>query len=210
VTRIAVVFHSATGNVHALAHALAAGAEEEGAEVRVRRAPETAPPEAIAANERWQRYVDEVAPSVPEVRLDDLEWADGLAFGSPTRFGGPTAQLKSVLDQTGGLWFRGALVDKVATGFTSASTGHGGLESTILALNNVFYHWGAIVLPVGYSAPIFHEHGNPYGASWVSRKSAPPDDTALEAARQQGRRLAQVTGAFVRGRATQAHEASST
>jgi NAD(P)H dehydrogenase (quinone) len=200
-TKIAVVFHSATGNVHALAHALADGAAQRGADVRVRRAPETAPPEAIASHERWQRYVDEVAPGVPEVQLDDLVWADGLAFGSPTRFGGPTAQLKSVLDQTGGLWFQNKLADKVATGFTSASTGHGGLESTILALNNVFYHWGAIVLPTGYTAPIFHEHGNPYGASWVSRRSAPPDDTALDAARQQGRRLADVTSAFVRGRA---------
>jgi NAD(P)H dehydrogenase (quinone) len=200
-TKIAVVFHSATGNVHQLAHALAEGAGETGAEVRVRRAPETAPAEAIAANERWQRYVDEVAPAVPEVALDDLEWGDGLAFGSPTRFGGPTAQLKSVLDSTGGLWFRGALADKVATSFTSASTGHGGLESTILAINNVFYPWGSIVLPTGYTAPVFNEHGNPYGASWVSRRSAPPDDTALEAARQQGRRLGEVTAAFVRGRA---------
>jgi NAD(P)H dehydrogenase (quinone) len=200
VTKIAVVFHSATGNVHAMAHALAEGAEESGAEVRIRRAPETAPREAIASNERWQRYVDEVATTVEEVVMDDLEWADGFAFGSPTRFGGPTAQLKSVLDQTGGLWFRNALADKIATGFTSASTGHGGLESTILALNNVFYHWGSIVLPVGYTADVFHEHGNPYGASWVSRKSAPPDDVALEAARQQGRRLADVTTAFVRGR----------
>jgi NAD(P)H dehydrogenase (quinone) len=200
VTKIAVVFHSATGNVHAMAHALADGALQRGAEVRVRRAPETAPPDAIATNPRWQAYVDDVAPTVEEVAMDDLEWADGLAFGSPTRFGGPTAQLKNVLDATGGLWFRGLLQDKVATGFTSASTGHGGLESTILALNNVFYHWGSIVLPTGYTAPIFHEHGNPYGASWVSRKSAPPDDTALEASRQQGRRLADVTAALVRGR----------
>jgi NAD(P)H dehydrogenase (quinone) len=200
-TKIAVVFHSATGNVHALAHALADGAAERGAEIRVRRAPETAPAEAIAANERWQRYVDEVAPGVQEVHLDDLEWADGLAFGSPTRFGGPTAQLKAVLDSTGSLWFQNKLADKVATSFTSASTGHGGLESTILALNNVFYAWGAIILPTGYTAAIFHEHGNPYGASWVSRRSAPPDDTALDAARQQGRRLADVTGAIVLGHA---------
>lgn len=199
-TKIAVVFHSATGNIHAMAHALAEGAQETGAEVRVRRAPETAPPEAIASNERWQRYVEDVAPGVEEVAIDDLEWADGFAFGSPTRFGGPTAQLKNVMDSTGGLWAQGKLADKVATGFTSASTGHGGLESTILALNNVFYHWGAIVLPTGYTAPIFHQHGNPYGASWVSRRSAPPDDEALDAARQQGRRLAEVTGALVRGR----------
>jgi NAD(P)H dehydrogenase (quinone) len=199
-TKIAVVFHSVTGNVHTLAHALADGASQRGAEVRVRRAPETAPAEVIAANERWQRYVDELAPGVPEVELDDLEWADGFAFGSPTRFGGPTAQLKAVLDGTGGLWFQNRLADKVATSFTSASTGHGGLESTILAINNVFYAWGSIVLPTGYTAPIFHEQGNPYGASWVSRKSAPPDDVALEAARQQGRRLADVTTAFVLGR----------
>jgi NAD(P)H dehydrogenase (quinone) len=200
-TKIAVVFYSSTGNVHRMAHALAEGARESGAEVRVRRAPETAPSAAIASNERWRRYVEEVAPGVPEVQLDDLDWADGLAFGSPTRFGGPTAQLKNVLDQTGGLWAKGALADKIATGFTSASTGHGGLESTILALNNVFYHWGSIVLPLGYTAPIVNETGNPYGASWVSRKSAPPDGDALETARHQGRRLAEVTAAFVRGRA---------
>ncbi len=199
-TKIAIVFHSATGNVHALAHAMAEGAEGAGAEVRVRRAPETAPPEVIAANERWQRYVEEVAPGVREVAMDDLEWADGFAFGSPTRFGGPTAQLKNVLDATGGLWFAGKLADKVATGFTSASTGHGGLESTILALNNVFYHWGSIVLPVGYTSPEITALGNPYGASWVSRKSAAPDDVALGAARAQGRRLAEIAGALVRGR----------
>jgi NAD(P)H dehydrogenase (quinone) len=198
VTKIAVVFHSATGNVHAMAHALAEGATESGAEVRVRRAPETAPPEAIAFNERWQRYVDEVAPTVDEVALDDLEWADGLAFGSPTRFGGPTAQLKNVLDSTGGLWFKGALADKVATGFTSASTGHGGLEATILSMNNVLYHWGALVMPLGYAAdPSLMASGNPYGASWVSRKSAAPDDDALQAARVQGTRLAQVAAKLI-------------
>jgi NAD(P)H dehydrogenase (quinone) len=201
VTKIAVVFYSSTGNVHALARALASGAEEAGAEVRLRRAPETAPAEAIAANERWQRYVDEVAPGIPEVEMDDLAWADGLAFGSPTRFGGPTAQLKNVLDQTGGLWFKGVLADKVATAFTSASTGHGGLESTILALNNAFYHWGSLVLPVGYTGDAITALGNPYGASWVSRSGAEPDEGALAAAREQGKRLAEVAGALVRGRA---------
>jgi NAD(P)H dehydrogenase (quinone) len=75
VTKIAVVFHSATGNVHAMALALAEGARESGAEVRVRRAPETAPAEVIAENGRWQRYVEELAPTVEEVELDDLAWA---------------------------------------------------------------------------------------------------------------------------------------
>ena len=194
-TRIAIVYYSATGNVAAMAHAMAQGAQEAGAQVRVRRVAETAPAEAIDANPRWRAFVD--ADGDPLASLDDLEWADGLAFGSPTRFGGPASQLKAFLDTTGGLWFRGALATKVCTGFTSASTMHGGLESTILALNNHFYHWGSLVMPLGYA----DEHvakvtGNPYGASWVSRKGAAPDDDALEAARLQGLRLARVASAL--------------
>jgi NAD(P)H dehydrogenase (quinone) len=96
------------------------------------------------------------------------------------------------LDSTGGLWGQGKLVNKVATSFTTASTLHGGLESTVLAINNVFYHWGSIVLPLGYSDPHLHESGNPYGGSFVSRKSASPDEVALGALRVQGRRLATI------------------
>ena len=80
-----------------------------------------------------------------------------------------------------------------ATSFTTASTAHGGLESTLLAINNVFYHWGAIVVPLGYTDPHLMESGNPYGGSFVSRKSAVPDGVALDALRLQGRRLATVT-----------------
>ena len=115
-----------------------------------------------------------VASAMLEVAPDDLEWADGLAFGTPTRFGGPAAQLKSFVDTTGGLWAQGKLADKVATSFTSASTAHGGLEATVLAINNIFYHWGAIVVPLGYGDPHLLESGNPYGGSFVSRKSAAP------------------------------------
>ena len=191
-TRILVVYYSATGNTAALASALAEGAREAGADVRVRTVPETVAPEAIARNPRWRAWVDS-GPHDSLATLDDLEWADGLAVGSPTRFGGPAAQLKSYLDSTGGLWAKGKLADKVATSFTTASTRHGGLESTILAINNIFYHWGAIVLPLGYTAPELHESGNPYGGSFVSRKSAAPDDLALDALRAQGRRLATIT-----------------
>ncbi|MEC3981973.1 NAD(P)H:quinone oxidoreductase [Amycolatopsis sp. H20-H5] len=191
-TRILVVYYSATGNTAKLAAALAEGAGETGAEVRVRTVPETAPPDAVASNPRWQAWAD-AGPHHAFATLDDLEWADGLAVGGPTRFGGPAAQLKSYLDSTGGLWAQGKLADKVATSFTSASTAHGGLETTILATNNIFYHWGAIVLPLGYADPHLADSGNPYGGSFVSRKSAEPDELALGALRIQGTRLATIS-----------------
>lgn len=197
--KIAVVFYSATGNVAALAEALAEGARKEGAEVRVRPVRELAPPDAVAANPRWQAWVDG-HPYDTDASLDDLDWADGIALGSPTRFGGPAGQLKEFLDSTGGLWAKGKLVDKVGTAFTSSSTKHGGLESTILAMNNIFYHWGSIVLPLGYTDPSVLESGNPYGGSFVSRKSAPPDEEALGACRVQGARLARITAQLVAGR----------
>jgi NAD(P)H dehydrogenase (quinone) len=197
-THILVVFYSATGNTAQLAAALAEGARETGAEVRLRTVAETAPAEAIATNPRWQAYVDS-GPHAELATLADLEWADGLAVGSPTRFGGPAAQLKSFLDTTGGLWARGKLANKVATSFTTASTAHGGLESTVLAINNIFYHWGAIVVPLGYADPHLMETGNPYGGSFVSRKSAAPDKEALGALRIQGNRLATITGYVAAG-----------
>lgn len=196
--RIAVVHYSATGVVHALARALADSARDRGAEVRLLRVPELAPPEAIAANPRWAaHHAAETAPGgTPLVTMDDLAWADGIALGTPTRFGGPAAQLKNVLDQTGGLWFKGVMNGKVVTAFTSASTAHGGLESTILATLNVAYHWGALVMPLGYGPPVVSKvTGNPYGASWVSRKGSGPDEDALAAARAQGERLADVAAA---------------
>ncbi|MCO7219036.1 NAD(P)H:quinone oxidoreductase [Klenkia sp. PcliD-1-E] len=196
--RVAVVFYSATGNLAAMAEAIGRGAEETGAEVRLRIVPELAPAEAVAANPKWQAFVDEARYET--ATLDDLEWANGIALGSPTRFGLPAGQLKEFLDTTGGLWFQGKLADKVGTAFTSASTGHGGLESTILAMNNVLYHWGSLVLPLGYGERhLMKESGNPYGGSFVSRSGAAPDDTALEACRLQGVRLARFAGAVATG-----------
>jgi NAD(P)H dehydrogenase (quinone) len=151
VTRIAVVYYSATGNVHRLAHALAEGARDEGAKVRVRHVEEILSEQLISQNQYWGRHRSEVEDE-PVAKLADLEWADGIAFGTPTRFGNVAAQLKIFLDLAGELWEQGELVDKVATSFTSSMTEHGGQESTILALNNTLYHWGAIVLPLGYTA----------------------------------------------------------
>lgn len=197
--KVLVAYYSATGNVAALAHALAEGARTVGADIRVMRVAETAPAEAIAANPKWQAWVDQA--SDPLVSLDDLAWCDALAIGSPTRFGGPTAQMKAFLDTTGGLWFADALSSKVCTAFTSASTLHGGLESTILAINNHFYHWGSLIMPLGYTTESVRKvTGNPYGASFVSRSGAATDDASKQAAHEQGVRLAAVTRDLLIGR----------
>ena len=196
--RIAVIFYSATGNVAALAEALAEGARAHGAETRVRPVAERAPTESIEANHRWKAWVEN-NPYDTVASLDDLEWADGFALGSPTRFGNVAEQLKAFLDTTGGLWAQGKLADKVGTAFTSASTGHGGLESTILSVNNVLYHWGSLVMPLGYAAdPSLMSTGNPYGASFVAPGGGVgPDDATLGAARIQGARLARIAARLV-------------
>jgi NAD(P)H dehydrogenase (quinone) len=130
-------------------------------------------------------------------QLQDLEWADGIALGSPTRFGGPASQLKSFLDTTGSLWATGALANKVGTAFTSASTQHGGLESTILAINNIFYHWGTLIMPLGYpNEHVRKNSGNPYGASHFASSRNADDTSHVMAAFSQGERLAHVAAAF--------------
>ena len=134
--------------------------------------------------------------TVPEASMEDLQWADGYAFGTPTRYGTPAAQLKQFIDTTGPLWAQGKLADKPATAFTSAQNRHGGQESTILALNNVFYHWGAVIVAPGYTDPMLYgSGGNPYGTSYVAGQEIAKELPAeiLEAARYQGRRLGEFT-----------------
>jgi NAD(P)H dehydrogenase (quinone) len=201
---VVVVYYSATGNVHRLAEALAAGARGAGADVRLRRVPEFAPEEAIQANPAWAEH-REATIDVPEASLDDLRWADGIALGTPTRFGNPAAQLKQFIDGTGGLWRAGKLADKAVTSFTSARNVHGGQESTILALNNVFYHWGSIIVAPGYTSHlVFDAGGNPYGTSWASGGERGPDTDTLAAAEYQGRRLTQIARMLVTRRAAYA------
>lgn len=188
---VAVIYYSSTGNVFRLAEAIAEGAGEAGAEVRLRRVPELASPETIGRNQRWADHVAATA-DVPEATLDDLAWADAVAFGSPTRFGNVAAALKLFIDGAGGLWAQGKLAGKVVSGFTSASTAHGGLESTLLALYNTFYSWGCIIVPPGYAEPNQMQQGNPYGVSYVARKGSELGEVELRSARFQGRRMAEV------------------
>jgi NAD(P)H dehydrogenase (quinone) len=196
--RIVVVYYSSTGHVHQMAHALAAGARQAGAEVRLRQVEELAPEEVIRSQDAWnEHYV--ATHAEPKATLDDLEWADGFAFGTPTRYGLPAAQLKQFMDTTGPLWAAGKLANKVATTFTSAQNTHGGQESTILALNNALYHWGTVIVPPGYTDPVlFAAGGNPYGTSYPSAGEVRelPDVTRAAAA-YQGRRLAEYAARLV-------------
>ena len=188
---IAVIHYSSTGNVHALAEALAEGAAEAGADVRLRRVAELAPDAAIDANPAWRAHHDATA-HIPEASHDDLRWADAYAFGTPARYGNVSSQLKQFIDTTAPLWAAGELSDKPATAFTSAVNRHGGNESTLLALYNTMHHWGAIVVAPGYTHASFSAAGgNPYGVAHPSLGGL-PDSDALAAARHQGRRLARV------------------
>jgi NAD(P)H dehydrogenase (quinone) len=201
--RVLVVYYSATGSVHRLAEAVREGAESAGAEVRLRRVAELAPAEAIASNPDWLRHRQDTDPSVEVATLGDLEWADGYAFGTPTRYGAPAAQLKQFLDTAGSLWQEGKLADKPVTTFVSSAERHGGQEATILSLNNVFYHWGSIIVPLGYTDDIvFAAGGNPYGTSWPAGfPSAMPDEVTLSCARYQGSRLARFARTLASHRA---------
>jgi NAD(P)H dehydrogenase (quinone) len=201
-TRILVAYYSATGSVHRLAEAVRDGAQATGAEVRLRRVAELAPPEAIASNPGWAQHKAETDDEVDVVTLDDLEWADGYAFGTPTRYGAPAAQLKQFLDTAGGLWQEGKLADKPVTAFVSSAERHGGQEATILSLNNVFYHWGCVILPLGYTDDIVYAAGgNPYGTSWPAGfPSTMPDDVTLDCARYQGGRLARFAAVLAAAR----------
>jgi NAD(P)H dehydrogenase (quinone) len=147
----------------------------------------------ISQNQAWGRHRSEVSDE-PTASLADLEWADGIAFGTPTRFGNVAAQLKLFLDQAGQLWQEGKLVNKVATAFTSSQTDHGGRSRRSSRSPTPSKHWGAIVVPLGYTArEVFIGGGNPYGASFTSRtRVGPPDPETVAVALAKGRRLARV------------------
>ena len=198
---VAIVYYSATSTTYQLARAIEEGARAAGAEVRFRKVRELAPEQAIKSNEGWAAHALETQ-NIPEVSLDDLEWGDALIFGAPTRYGLPAAQLVQFLNTTGPLWGEGKLVNKIVSSFTSTGTAHGGHETTITALNNTFYHWGSIIVPPGYADPVQFASGTPYGTSFVSNNGAlDPDETALNAARFQGRRVAELAAQFLAGRA---------
>ena len=194
--KVAIIYYSQTGTTHKLAQAVAEGAKSAGAETRLLRVKETAPDEVWGNNPKWKQHIEETS-DVAEATNDDLEWADAIIFGTPTRYGLPSAQLKNFIDQTGALWAKGALTNKIGSSFTTTATAHGGQEQTILALNTPFYHWNMIIVAPGYVEPSQFQSGNPYGASFVSNNAQlDPDETALTAGKLQGKRVAEIAAKF--------------
>lgn len=166
-TKLAVIYYSATGHGTAMAQRVAHAAEEAGAEVRVRHIAETRDPASFAQNPAWSANY-EATKDLPAASGDDIVWADAVIFGSPTRFGSPSSQFRGFIDGLGGLWAQGKLADKVYAGFTSSQTLHGGQESTLLALYITLMHFGGILVPPGYTDPVKFGDGNPYGVSHVT------------------------------------------
>ncbi len=193
--KISVIYYSMTGSVYHLAQVIAEGAEQAGAEVRLRRVPDLLPLEVIRANDAIKQAV-EAQKNVPVATLDDLTWADGIAFGSPTRYGNMTAQLKNFLDQTGPLWAQGQLAGKAAGFFTGAATMHGGHESTILTMSTFAFHHGMVIVPTGYLSPSVHgtqTGGGPYGPTELGSKPELSDDERAVGI-LLGQRLALIAG----------------
>lgn len=190
-SNVAVIYYSSTGTNHTMAEAVAEGARSAGADVRVRLVPETAPDAAIDGNPGWRAFVDRMKDA-PRASLADLEWADAIVFGTPTRYGNMAAQLKAFLDTTGGLWFQGKLADKVYAGFTSAQNTHGGQESTLLSLYTTVFHFGGVIVAPGYTDPVtFASGGNPYGPSVTTTPAGnPPTEADLAHAQYLGTRVA--------------------
>jgi len=196
--KVLVLFYSMYGHVYRMAQAVAEGAREvPGVEVVIKRVPETLIPDVIksmGATDAQKVYAD-----VPVASVNDLAEADAIIFGTPTRFGNMSGQMRQFLDATGGLWAQGKLVGKVGSVFASTATQHGGQESTILSFHITLLHHGMVIvgLPYAFQGQTRIDEitgGSPYGASTIAggQGERMPSDNELAAARYQGKHVAQI------------------
>ena len=174
--KLSIIYYSGFGTTQAMADRLAATAEQAGADVRLRHVAETAPQEAVDSVDAWKQHRADMEGK-PVAAPDDIDWADAVIFGSPTRYGHVTSQLQGFIDTLGPLWGQGRLADKVYAAFTSSQTLHGGQETTLEALHTTFAHFGGIIVPPGYTDQVKFADGNPYGVGKVTGQSAELDDT---------------------------------
>jgi NAD(P)H dehydrogenase (quinone) len=196
--KILVLFYSSYGHVYRMAEAVAEGARSvSGAEVVVKRVPET-----LSAEVQKAMGIDaasKVYEYIPVASVDDLEKADAVIFGTPTRFGNMAGQMRAFLDATGGLWTRNALIGKIGSVFASSATQHGGQESTILSFHTTLLHHGMIIvgLPYSFKGQTRIDEitgGSPYGASTIAGGAGErlPSENELSAARYQGKHVAEI------------------
>lgn len=196
--KVLIVYYSMYGHVHRMAEAMAEGAKTvAGAEVVMRRVPETLPPDVLAqmgAVEAQKKF-----QHIPVATVDELAAADAIIFGTPTRFGNMCGQMRQFLDATGQLWAKGALVGKVGSVFTSTATQHGGQESTLLSFHITLLHHGLVVvgLPYSFQGQMRNDEitgGSPYGASTIAgtQGERTPTENELQAARFQGAHVATI------------------
>jgi NAD(P)H dehydrogenase (quinone) len=202
-TKVLVLYYSSYGHIETMALAIAEGARETGAEVAVKRVPELVP-EAVAVKSGYK--LDQAAPVATVAELVDH---DAIIIGTPTRFGNMAAQMKNFLDRTGGLWSQDKFVGKIGSVFTSTGSQHGGQESTILSAHIVLLHLGMVIvgLPYSFKGQMRMDEitgGSPYGASTLADDGKGgdrrPSANELDAARYQGRHVADLAMALERGR----------
>jgi NAD(P)H dehydrogenase (quinone) len=201
--KILIVYYSLYGHIHRMAQAVAEGVREvSGAEAVLRRAPETLP-EAVLA-QMGAVEAQKAMAAVPICRVDELAEADGIIFGTPTRFGNMCGQMRQFLDATGQLWAQGKLVGKAGSVFTSSATQHGGQESTILSFHTTLLHQGMVIvgLPYAYQGQmgVSEVAGcSPYGASTIAAGdgSRMPSEIELAGARFQGKHVAGITAKLI-------------
>ncbi len=191
---VLVLYHSLYGQIEAMANAIAEGAREvQGTKVDVKRVPETMPPDLFKASHGKENQ------AAPVAQPADLANYDAILFGTPTRFGNMSGQMRTFLDQTGALWMNGSLVGKVGSVFCSSATQHGGQESTILTFIPTLLHQGMIVVGLPYAEQRQMgldeiKGGSPYGASTIAggQGERMPSEQELGMARFQGKHVAQI------------------
>jgi len=192
-SKVLVLYYSSYGHLETMANAIAEGARSAGADVDVKRVPETVP-EEIAKGAHFK--LDQAAPVAT---IAELENYDAIIVGTGTRFGRISSQMAAFLDQAGGLWARGALIGKVGAAFTSSATQHGGQETTLFSIITNLLHFGMTVvgLDYGHAGQMRNDEvvgGAPYGATTIAGGdgSRQPSETELEGARHLGKRVAET------------------
>ncbi len=193
-SKILIAFYSRSGTVEGLAKAVAEGAEAAGGEVRLRRARELVGHDVLSTVPGWKESAEAMNARYAAPTAEDADWADAIIFGTPTRFGSVSSELKAYIDGLGGLWFQGKLNGKAGSVFAASSQPHGGSEITALSLYPVLAHLGLIIVPTGYAdGAMFAGAGSPYGASVISgNPPAGPTEVELAVARFQGKRVTEV------------------